>query len=102
MEHFEIIAYGVLFVLNVLIGWACMGWMRRKGYADSAWVALVVSVAAGFVIAVLLVSFLPGRAHPAHRRPLNRPMLRPRLPQPKIQRQPVPYGSLPPQPSDAR
>lgn len=99
MEYFEIAAYAVLLVLNVLFGWLCMNWMRRKGYEDIAWLGLVMSLLTGFVVALLVVSFLPGRRQRVARRPLHRPMPRARMPQ---ARPAVPYGSMPPQPSDAR
>lgn len=98
MEYIEIAAYAVLIGLNVLFGWLCMNWMRRKGYEDIAWLGLVLSLVTGFVFALLVVSFLPGRRQRVARRPLNRAMPKPRLPQ---ARPAVPYGSLPPQPSDA-
>lgn len=86
MDYFEIGVYGVMFGLNVLFGWLGMKWMQRKGYAETAWVILVLSLVIGFVLPLLVVSFLPGRRHPAPRRNLQRRALpAANLPQPRKQ-----------------
>lgn len=72
MELFEVIAYGVLFGLNVLFGWLGSKWVTKKGYPELGWVIWLCCIVAGFVVPLLVVSFLPGRAHRVPRRRLKR------------------------------
>ncbi len=88
MTMFEIGMLAGMAVLNLAFGVAGMRWMQRKGYPESAWVILVLSICMGFVLPLLVVNFLPSRRRPVERRPLrsfgDRPA--PRLPQPTAQR----------------
>lgn len=88
MTEFDIGMLAGWALLNIAFGVAGMRWMQRKGYPESAWVILVLSICMGFVLPLLVVNFLPSRRRPVERRPLRsfgqRPA--PRLPQPNLPR----------------
>ena len=84
METFEIVAYSVLFGLNVLFGWLGARWVKKKGHPELTWVIWLVSLLAGFFWALIIVSFLPAKARRVPRRQLMRsPGHKPNLRMPK-------------------
>jgi hypothetical protein len=84
MEYFEIGAYAVLFVLNVLFSWLGARWIERKGYAEIKWLMFGLGICMGFVMQLLVISFLPGKRRPVARRSLNRTLPTARMPQPRV------------------
>lgn len=84
MNIVEIVMLAVFLGLNVLFGFLGMRWMQRKGYPDSAWVILVLSICSGFVLPLLVVSFLPSRRRVVARRALPTAAQRPQARMPQL------------------
>jgi hypothetical protein len=83
MEYFQIAVYVVALGLNVLFGWLGARWIARKGYPEMYWLMFALSVVAGFIVPLIVISILPGKARHVPRRSLNRKPPAPRMPQPR-------------------
>ncbi|MCA8916893.1 MAG: hypothetical protein KDB90_15980 [Planctomycetes bacterium] len=88
MEWVELLIYGIAFVLNVLFGWLGARWVARKGYPEWRTAVWMSSIFLGFVVPLIIISAIPGRARPVPRRNLQRRLPNARMPLPR-QRDPV-------------
>ncbi|MBZ0138123.1 MAG: hypothetical protein K8I27_17335 [Planctomycetes bacterium] len=84
MEYFVIGLYAAAFGLNVLFAWLGARWVARKGYPELYWLMFVIGVFAGFVMTLLVISVMPGKARRVPRRSLHRKLPAPRLPQGRV------------------
>ncbi|MBK8205185.1 MAG: hypothetical protein IPK87_00200 [Planctomycetes bacterium] len=80
MAYFEIVAYSIAFGLNVLFSWLGARWIERKGYPELKWLMFVLGTLTGFVLQLMVVSFMPGKRRSVPRRSLRRAMPAPQMP----------------------
>lgn len=83
MTYFEIVAYPIAFGLNVLFSWLGARWIARKGYPELKWLMFGLGILIGFVLQLMVVSFMPGKRRPVPRRSLHRALPAAHMPQPR-------------------
>lgn len=81
METYEIIGYSIMFGLNLLFSWLGARWIAKKGYPELKWLMFGLGIAIGFVMQLLVISFMPGKRRPVRRRSLHRKLPQARMPE---------------------
>lgn len=84
MEPLIITIYAIAIALNIFFGWLGSRWMARKGYPELGWLIWLACIVTGFVLPLLVVSFIPGRRKPVPRRSLQRQLPKARLPERRV------------------
>lgn len=81
MEFLPIATWGIGIFLNVLFSWLGALWIEKKGYPELKWIMFGVGIVIGFVLQLIVITFMPGKRRPVPRRSLHRKLPQARLPE---------------------